>query len=89
MKYRGLLFALALVCAPAWAVSSFESGGKTVRVDDTESELITALGQPARKVEIADSRGEKIGDYYYYSVDAKTVRFEIRKDRITEIFEMQ
>ena len=45
--------------------------------------------QPARKVEIADSRGDKVGDYYYYTVDAKTIRFEIRNDRITEIFEMR
>ncbi len=89
MKYRGLLFALALLCAPAFAASSFESGGKTLRVNDSEGELIAALGQPARKVEIADSRGGKVGDYYYYTVDAKTIRFEIRRDRITEIFEMR
>ena len=84
-----MIFALALVCAPVWAASTFESGGKTLRVNDSETELITALGQPARKVEIANNRGDKVGDYYYYTVDAKTIRFEIRKDRITEIFEMR
>ena len=89
MKYRGLLFALVLVCAPACAANAFESGGKTVRINDTEGELITALGQPTRKVEIANNRGDKVGDYYYYTVDTKTIRFEIRKDRITEIFEMR
>jgi hypothetical protein len=89
MKYRGFLAALALLCAPAFAASSFESGGKTLRVNDTEGELVTALGQPARKVEIANNRGDKVGDYYYYTIDAKTIRFEIRKDRITEIFEMR
>jgi hypothetical protein len=89
MKVRGLLLTLALVCAHAYAASSFESGGKTLRVNDSEGELITALGQPARKVEIADSRGDKVGDYYYYTVEAKTIRFEIRRDRITEIFELR
>ena len=89
MKYRGFLFALALVCAAASAASTFESGGKTLRVNDSESDLVNALGQPARKVEIANNRGDKVGDYYYYTVDAKTIRFEIRKDRITEIFEMR
>jgi hypothetical protein len=89
MKVRGLLLTLALVFAPAYAASSFESGGKTLRVNDSEGELITALGQPARKVEIADSRGDKVGDYYYYTVEAKTIRFEIRRDRITEIFELR
>ena len=89
MKYRGFLAALVLLCAQALAASSFESGGKTVRVNDTESELVTALGQPTRKAEIANNRGDKVGDYYYYTIDAKTIRFEIRKDRITEIFEMR
>jgi hypothetical protein len=89
MKYRGLLFALALVCAPAWAASSFESGGKTLRVNDSAAELVAALGEPARKVEIADGRGDKVGDYYYYTIDTKTIRFEIRRDRITEIFELR
>ena len=89
MNYRGFLAALILICAPAFAASSFESGGKTLRVNDSESELVTALGQPSRKVEIANNRGDKVGDYYYYTVDAKTIRFEIRKDRITEIFEMR
>jgi hypothetical protein len=89
MKYRGFLFALALVCASAGAASTFESGGKTLRINDTETELIGALGQPTRKAEIANNRGDKIGDYYYYTIDAKTIRFEIRKDHITEIFEMR
>ena len=89
MKIRGFLFALALVCAPAWAVSTFESGGKTLRVNDPASALIAALGEPTRKVEIADRRGSKIGDYFYYTIDTKTIRFQIQNDRIVEIFQMQ
>jgi len=89
MKYRGLLFAIALACTPAFAASTFESGGKTLRVNDPASALIAALGEPARKVEIADRRGDKIGDYFYYTVDAKTIRFQIQNDRIVEIFEMR
>jgi hypothetical protein len=89
MKYRGMLFALALACAPAFAANTFESGGKTLRVNDAESELISALGEPARKVEIADRKGDKIGDYYYYTIDSKTIRFQIKNARIVEIFEMR
>jgi hypothetical protein len=81
--------ALTLACAPAFAASTFESDGKTLRVNDPESALVNALGQPARKVEIADRRGEHIGDYYYYTVDSKTIRFQIHNERIVEIFELR
>jgi hypothetical protein len=88
MKYCGLLMALTLACMPAFAASTFEGGGKTLRVNDAQSALIEALGEPARKVEIADSRGDHIGDYFYYTVDTRTIRFQIHNDRIVEIFEM-
>ena len=89
MKYRGLLFAIALACTPAFAASTFESGGKTLRVNDPQSALIGALGEPTRKVEIADSKGAHVGDYFYYTIDSKTIRFQIKNDRIVEIFEMR
>ncbi len=89
MKVRGFLVALVLVCAPAFAANTFESGGKTLRVNDSQSALVAALGEPTRKVEIADRKGDKIGDYFYYTVDAKTIRFQIQNDRIVEIFELR
>lgn len=89
MKYRGFLLALALIGVPALAANTFESGGKTLRINDTQSVLISALGEPTRKVEIADRKGDKIGDYFYYTVDAKTIRFQIKNDRIVEIFEVR
>ncbi len=89
MKYRGFLMALALACVPAFAANTFESGGKTLRVSDPQAALIAALGEPTRKVSIEDSKGGHVGDYYYYTVDAKTIRFLIRNDRIAEIFEIR
>lgn len=89
MKYRGLLMALLLAWLPAYAISSFESGGKTLRVNDSQTELIDALGQPTHKVSLDDSRGDHLGDYYYYTVEGKTIRFLIHDERITEIFEMR
>lgn len=89
MKYRGFLMALMLACTPAFAASTFESGGKTLHINDAESAVIDALGQPTRKAEIADSRGNHIADYYYYTVDSKTIRFTIKNERISEIFDMR
>lgn len=88
MKYRGFLMALMLACTPAFAANIFESGGKTLRINDAESAVIDALGQPSRKAEIDDSRGNHVGDYYYYTVDSKTIRFKIQNARIVEIFDM-
>lgn len=88
MKVRGFVVALSLAGMPAFAASTFESGGKTLRINDAESAVVSAFGQPTRKVEVADSRGNHVGDYYYYTVDAKTIRFLIKNERVTEIFEM-
>lgn len=89
MKYRGFLMALALGCVPAFAATTFESGGKSLRVSDPQTALVAALGEPARKVSVEDSKGGHVGDYFYYNVDGRTIRFLIRNDRIAEIFEIR
>ncbi len=86
---RWIMFlAVALTSLQVHAIDSFQTGAQTLRVNDAESALIEALGQPSRKVEMANSRGDHVGDYYYYTLGNKTMRFLVRNGRIIEIYEM-
>lgn len=84
------IFLLAITVAlPAIAATSYSTGSQTLSVNESESDLIQALGQPSQKVPMEDSRGRHLSDYYYYTIDKKTVRFLIHNGRVEEIYEMK
>ncbi len=88
MKIWMMLPLAAAVWLPAFAATSYQAGAQTLRVNDPETALVDAMGQPTRKVSIDNSRGDHTGDYYYYVVDKKTIRFLVNKGRVQEIYEI-
>jgi len=88
MKLWIIILTAATVWLPAFAATSYQAGAQTLHVNDPENALIEAMGEPTRKVSIDNSRGEHTGDYYYYVVDKKTIRFLVNRGRVQEIYEM-
>jgi hypothetical protein len=88
MKIWIMLPLAATVWLPAFAATSYQAGSQTLHVNDAEGSLVEAMGQPTRKVSIDNSKGEHTGDYYYYVVDKKTIRFLVNRGRVQEIYEI-
>ncbi|MEP6484382.1 MAG: hypothetical protein ABJB01_08025 [Rudaea sp.] len=86
---RGIVFLIliAFFACPAFAADTFQAESRVLRVNDPETDLIEALGQPSRKLPLENSRGDHLGDYYFYVVRDKSVRFLIHNGRISEIYE--
>ncbi len=82
-----LFLALSSACLPAMAADTFQTESRVLRVNDREADVISALGEPTRKLPLENSRGDHLGDYYFYVVRDKSVRFLIQNGRIAEIFE--
>ena len=82
-----LILTLSFACLPALAADTFQADARVLRVNDTEADVIEALGQPSRKLPLENSRGDHMGDYYFYVVRDRSVRFLIHNGRIAEIFE--
>jgi hypothetical protein len=82
-----LLLILSFASWPAMAADTFQAESRVLRVNDPETDVIEALGQPTRKLPLENSRGDHLGDYYFYVVRDKSVRFLIHNGRIAEIFE--
>jgi hypothetical protein len=85
LKRTVIFIACALLSSPAFAVNEFSNGETVVRVRDKEGELTAALGQPTRKTSVENARGDHLGDYYYYELTGKSVRFYVEKGRVMEI----
>ena len=82
-----LILTLSFACVPALAADTFQAESRVLRVNDLETDVIESLGQPSRKLPLENSRGDHLGDYYFYVVRDKSVRFLIHNGRISEIFE--
>ncbi|HEX3896874.1 MAG TPA: hypothetical protein VHW73_11745 [Rudaea sp.] len=83
---RAVLFVLGCISSSsAFAANEYGTGEHVVHVRDTEAQLISALGEPARKVEVDNSRGSHMGDYYIYELSKESVRFYLEKGRVLEI----
>jgi hypothetical protein len=83
---RAVLFVVGcIVSSWAFAANEYGTGEHVVHLRDTEAQLISALGEPTRKVEVDNSRGDHMGDYYIYQLSAESVRFYLEKGRVLEI----
>jgi hypothetical protein len=82
-----LILSLCFACLSVMAAETFQADSRVLRVNDPERAVIEALGQPSRKLPLENSRGDHLGDYYFYVVRDKSVRFLIHNGRVAEIFE--
>ena len=86
MFRRALLLAL-LVSSAAYAGDTYRHGLHVVTVGDTASKLTELVGEPGYKEPIESKAGGFEGERWQYSIDHKTVTFEIRSGRIASIDE--
>jgi hypothetical protein len=83
---RAVIFFLGCTLSSLlFAANDYGTGDHVVHVRDTEAQLISAMGEPTRKVAVEDSRGGHQGDYYIYALSQESVRFYIQKGRVVEI----
>ncbi len=85
MNRTAIFVAGCILCSLAFAANDYGTGEHVVHVRDTEAQLISAMGEPTRKVEVDNSRGDHMGDYYIYQLSAESVRFYLEKGRVLEI----
>jgi hypothetical protein len=83
---RAVLFVMGcIVSCWAFAANEYGTGEHVVHVRDTQAQLISAMGEPTRKVEVDNSRGDHMGDYYIYQLSKESVRFYLEKEHVLEI----
>lgn len=92
MKNKTLFILLLFLAVPlqtAIAFDSYRAGSHVIRTNDAVAMLEEYMGQPDRKEPVENWLGAHIGDYYFYQVDSKTVRFLIRDGLVVEIQEFR
>lgn len=86
MKKLSMPIATAtLLSMSVFAANPFDGGRQSIRVGQSESELVRQLGVPQRKIAVEDSAGKVVGKYLYYTVETGSIRFYIEDERIQEI----
>lgn len=85
---RVLILAAGLLMAGlAVAADTYRSGSRVITVGDSAAKLAQIVGDPAIKVPIETKEGGYQGERWQYSLDGKTVTFEIRDSKVASIDE--
>ena len=87
---RNIFFSLAM-SMPMLVIASgnYQVGGKVLSPNDPAQKVIETMGQPASKEDVQNKFGAKTGEFWYYFVGSKTVRFFISGGRIVSIEEIR
>lgn len=86
---RRIAFSLALfgLCAIAHAGDTYRFRNGVVSVGDSVAGLVQRAGQPARIVQLENSRGAAVGERWEYYFGDKLVAIELQGGRIVSISE--
>lgn len=85
MNRAGIFIAGCMLSSAVFAANEYGKNEHAVHVRDSQAQLIAAMGEPTRKVEVANSRGDHMGDYFIYELQTESVRFYIEKERVVDI----
>ena len=91
---RKIIFAIA-VCFAAISLGfadssgNYRAGNKVLSAGDPISRVLDAMGPPESKEPVQNYMGAQTGEYWYYTVDNKTVKFYISGGRVIDIEEIR
>lgn len=85
MIRAAVFIAGCLFSGSIFAANEYGKDEHAVHLRDTEAQLISAMGEPTRKVSMENSRGDHLGDYYICELSKESVRIYVEKGRVAEI----
>lgn len=91
---RKILFCLALAATATTASAErggnlYRAGNKVLRPGDTTATVVGAMGDPDSKESVDNQRGAHMGEYWYYRVGNKTVKFFFSGGQVVSIDEIR
>lgn len=93
MTIRALMFSFCAISAIAATsiaqAGMYRAGGKVLGTGDPVSKVTEVMGQPSSKEQVLDSYNTVIGQYWYYTVGNKTVRFYVNGGRVLDVIEIR